>query len=321
MIELLLACVALCYAAVILLEWLCVRGCHVRGYYQMGVLAGGLLLHTVWLAYRVVTFFEQSYPGGTPFSVRQDWYYGIAWGLSLVCLIWMAVRPKTPFGLFFLPWALILIGAGYLWGDPLPLARRAASQVWGTIHGASLLLAVLSVCIAFLAGLMYLGQAYRLKARPVRGWKLVLPSLEWSRKANTHALGLALAMLGVGILSGAFLNAIESQDLEERLPWSDPVVVATTLLFVWLGASLSVGLVYRPLREGRRVVFLTAVSFIFMLVVFVLVAMGLTQHGRQRGSGALPGRPTISVPQTRKIPPGPGERHLSGAVTDPDHSP
>lgn len=313
MMELLLACVALCYAAVILLQWLSVRGYHVRGLSQMALLAGGLLLHTVWLAYRMATFFEQSHTGGTPFSVRQDWYYGIAWGLSLVCLIWMAVRPKTPFGLFVLPWALILMGAGYLWGDPLPFARRAASQVWGAVHGASLLLAVLSVCIAFVAGLMYLGQANRLKARPVRGWKLVLPSLEWSRKANTHALGLALVMLAVGILSGAVLNAIESQTLEERLPWSDPVVVATAVLFLWLGASLGVGVVYRPLREGRRVVFLTAVSFIFMLVVFVLLAVGLTQHGRQRGPGELPGQQrTVSVPHPPATVPAGGKGIFQG---------
>ncbi|MEJ5340688.1 MAG: hypothetical protein WHT09_03895 [Thermogutta sp.] len=291
MMEVLLLCMALAYAVVIGAEWLRLRGVRIQPGLAMGLLVAGLLVHTVWLAYRGVMFFEQSQSGGTPLSVRQDWYYGIAWGLAVVCVIWMKLRPKTPFALFLLPPALVLIVVGYFWGDPLPFARHAASRVWGFIHGASLLLAILAVSVAFVAGLMYLGQVRRLKSRPLRTSRWTLPSLEWSQKANTHALGLALAMLAVGIFSGAFLNAIEGNRPQERLPWSDPVVVATSVLFLWLGTSLVVGLVYPPLREGRRVVFLTVVSFLFMLVVLILAVMGMTQHGRPRGTAlhATPG--------------------------------
>jgi len=304
MMEVLLLCMALAYAVVIVEEWLRLRGARIQPGLAMGLLLAGLLLHTVWLAYRGVMFFEQSQSGGTPLSVRQDWYYGIAWGLAVVCLVWMRLRPKTPFGVFLLPPALLLIVVGYFWGDPLPFARHAASRVWGFIHGASLLLAVLAVSVAFAAGLMYLAQVRRLKKRPLRTSRWTLPSLEWSQKANTHALGLALAMLAVGIFSGAFLNAIEGTGPQERLPWSDPVVVATSVLFLWLGTSLVVGLFYPPLREGRRVVFLTAVSFLFMLVVLILTAMGITQHGRPRGTAlqAIPGDPNHASVRGKEQP-------------------
>lgn len=316
MMDVLLLCMALAYAGVFLLEIFRLYGTRIRFHLSLGLLWAGFLIHTTWLAYRAIMFLEQSQSGGTPLAVKQDWFYGIAWGLTLVCLIWLHFRPKLPFALFFLPWVLGLIGAGYWWGDPLPIARHAASRVWGFIHGLSLLLAVLAVCVAFVSGLMYLGQIYRLKTRPLRGWRLVLPSLEWSQKANTHALGLAVVMLAIGIFSGVFLNAIQDPLAQKRLPWTDPMVAVTSLMFVWLATSLGVGLVYPPLREGRRVVFLTVVSFLFVVVVLIVVVLGLTQHGRDRGTLESPRPPvlkqTLLVPEervehlaSRAVPPSP----------------
>ena len=54
------------------------------------------------------------------------------------------------------------------------------------MHGLVLLLGTVTVCIGFLAGVMYLVQSYALKhARsPSNGWRL--PSLEWLERVNSR---------------------------------------------------------------------------------------------------------------------------------------
>lgn len=246
------------------------------------ILAVGLLAHSGWLIYRVLMVTQQATPGGYVLSVRQDWYYGIAWGLALICLFWITVRPATPFGAFFLPLILCLMLLGMISGDPLPFARGAASRTWGTVHGLSILAAILAVCVALLSGMMYLGQVSRLRNRAAMSSPFRLPSLEWLSNAIRNALLVAVAMLGVGILSGIWLNALQRRTAQEHLPWHDPVVISTFILFFWLSGSLLIGYVYRPMREGRRVAYLTIVSFIFMLLVLGMTLFGVTSHGQLR---------------------------------------
>ncbi|MGQ9769710.1 MAG: hypothetical protein ACUVQG_04070 [Thermogutta sp.] len=246
------------------------------------ILAVGLLAHSGWLIYRVLMFTEQANLGGYVLSVRQDWYYGIAWGLALICLFWITVRPATPFGAFFLPLILLLMLLGMIFGDPLPFARGAASRTWGIVHGLSILAAILAVCVALLSGMMYLGQVSRLRNRAAMSSPFRLPSLEWLSHAIRNALLVAVAMLGVGILSGIRLNALQRGTAQKHLPWHDPVVISTFILFFWIGGSLLIGYIYRPMREGRRVAYLTIVSFIFMLLVLGMTLFGATQHGQSR---------------------------------------
>lgn len=270
------------YGLALFLEISRVRGWKVSPRLVATILATGLLAHSGWLIYRVAMFAEQVDLQGHVLSVRQDWYYGIAWGLAIVCLFWIIVRPATPFGAFFLPLILLLMLLGIIFGDPLPFARGAASRTWGVIHALSILLAILAVCVALLSGMMYLGQVARLRSRAIMSSQFRLPSLEWLYKALRHALLAAVAMLAVGILSGIWLNALQLGSMQERLPWNDPVVVATFILFFWLGGSLLIGYIYRPMREGRRVAYLTIVSFVFMLLVLGMTLFGTTQHGQSR---------------------------------------
>ena len=270
------------YGLAFLLEMIRARSGKVSARLVATILAIGLLAHSIWLIYRIVMFAEQVDLEGHVLSVRQDWYYGIAWGLAIICLFWIMVRPATPFGAFFLPLILLLMLLGLVFGDPLPFARGAASRTWGVIHGLSILLAILAVCVALLSGMMYLGQVSRLRSRAIMSSPLRLPSLEWLYKAIRHALFAAVAMLAVGILSGMWLNALQLGSMQDHLPWNDPVVVSTFILFFWLGGSLLVGYIYRPMREGRRVAYLTIVSFVFMLLVLGMTLFGTTQHGQSR---------------------------------------
>ena len=249
-----------------------------RGAIMLGFAGAGLVAHTAYLYYRAI------HATGSPLSSSQDWCLVAAWVLAATYLYLTYYHPGSAFGLFILPLVLGLIATGTYLADPQPFAREPASRVWGTIHAASILLGTVAVLVGFAAGLMYLGQAYRLKHKlpPRRG--LRLPSLEWLGRANSRAIGIAVLMLGAGILSGAILNLFNSGPQTERLPWYDPVVLSTLVMFAWLALCTGIGLFYRPAREGHRVALLTLISFLFLAVALALVLFGSTQHGGSRPS-------------------------------------
>jgi len=248
----------------------------VRGAIMLGVAGAGLVAHTAFLYYRAVN------AAGAPLSSERDWFLVAAWALVVVYLYLSVLHPKIPFGLFLLPLALGLIGAGTFLAPAEPLAREPASKMWGAIHGVSIVLAVVSVLIGFVAGLMYLGQSRRLKRRRLPAGRLRLPSLEWLERTNSRAILASLLMLGVGVLSGMVLNLINRGNEAARLPLNDPVVLSTWLMFLWLLASVVAIAVYRPARQGRKVAYLTVASFVFL--IFMLAA-GLLMDSRHWGRG------------------------------------
>lgn len=245
----------------------------IRRVIMLGFAGAGLFAHTVYLANRAAQAV------GSPLSSKQEWYLIAAWVLVVVYLYLMSIHAEKAFGVFILPLVLGLIGIGALLADAAPFAREPASQIWGTIHGASVLLATVAVLIGFAAGLMYLGQAYRLKRKlpPLRG--LRLPSLEWLQRANSRAVVISMIMLGIGILSGVILNLINARSHANRVPWDDPFVISTILMFGWLLLSSVIGLIYRPAREGRKVAYLTVVSFLFLLLALSIGLFVNTRHG------------------------------------------
>jgi ABC-type uncharacterized transport system permease subunit len=251
----------------------------IRGAIMLGFAGAGLFAHTVYLYYRAAS------ATGSPLSSSQDWCLVGAWILVATYLYLTAYHPKKAIGLFILPLALALIGVGTYLADPEPFPRGPASKVWGMIHGFSILLAAVAVLVGFAAGLMYLGQAYRLKHKLPPRPGLRLPSLEWLQQANTRAVGIAALMLAAGIVSGILLNLVNYGPENDRLPWTDPVVLTTLGMFAWLVLCALVGRFYKPAREGRRVAFLTLFSFIFLAAALAVVLLSNTQHGGPRSGG------------------------------------
>lgn len=267
-------CFAASYAVALVLE--CTRPLFrsgLRGAVMIGFAAAGFLAHTAYLYYRAVTAI------GSPLSSKRDWYLVAAWLLTGIYLYLTSYRPKTAFGVFILPLVLGLIAVGTLLADAEPFPRGSASYVWGLIHGISLLLGTVAVLVGFAAGLMYLWQEYRLKRKlpPPRG--LRLPSLEWLQQTNSRGILFAMLMLGLGILAGAVLNRIRLDPAIQPVPWSDPFVVSTIGIFVWLLAAAAIVAFYRPAREGRRVAYLTMVSFVFLVIALAVGLSEQTKHG------------------------------------------
>jgi len=243
----------------------------------------GLFAHTVYLYFHAVA------PNRVPLSSERDFYLVAAWVLAGVYLYLLFKRPHSPFGLFLLPLVLALIGIAVFFADPVPFPRGPATRVWGTIHGVSILIATVCLFLGFVAGVLYLWQVYRLKRKLLPLRAIRLPSVEWLQKANNHAVVASVVTVGIGLLSGVVLNLI-SQD--QRVSWHDPVVVSTWLMFAWLVVAVVSGLVYRPMREGHKVAYLTLVSFLFLILVLVTGLFFSTEHGARRG----PTRPPDNRP-------------------------
>ena len=161
----------------------------VRGAVMLGFAGAGLLAHTAFLYHEAVN------TTGTPLSSERDWCLVAAWVLAVVYLYLLCYHPRNSFGLFLLPLVLALIAAGRFLAEPEPFAREPASKVWGMLHGSSIVLAAVAVLVGFAAGLMYFGQAWRLKHKLPPGRGLRLPSLEWLARTNHRAIVVSVIML------------------------------------------------------------------------------------------------------------------------------
>ncbi|GAB6185217.1 hypothetical protein [Thermopirellula anaerolimosa] len=298
MMEILVGWVTLLYALALALELARPNlRFQARGF-AVGMVLAGFLVHSAFLGYRAVVIWNQLQSAGAFLAVKQDWYFGLAWGLTAVCLAWMAFRPGFPFAALFLPLVLILLGVGFFLADPVPFERGAASKVWGFVHGLSLMGATLCILVAIVAGSVYLWQVRRVKKGIVGFARIRPPSLEWLQKANAHAVLAAIACLTLGIFSGIVLNAVAGESGEAALPWNDPVVVSTCAMFAWLAGTVLLGAVYRPLREGRKVAYFTFLSFVFLVLALALMLSGWTQHGKERpASRSAPTRSSRLVPR------------------------
>ena len=268
-----ITCFAASYTVVLILEIsrLLFRS-GIRGAIMIGFAAAGLLAHTIYLVERAVS------ASGYPLSSEQDWYVVAAWILAALYLYLTAYHRDNAFGVFLLPLVLGLVAAGAWLADPTPFERQPALLLWGVLLGTSLMLATVAILVGFAAGLMYLAQDRRLRKKlpPLRG--LRLPSLEWLRKLNSRAVGIAMLLLGIGILAGIILNMIYIRSDGTKLGWTDPVVLATVLMFCWLTISGGVSALYKPAREGRKVAYLTVLSFIFLIGLLTIGFLFDTDH-------------------------------------------
>jgi len=239
---------------------------NVRGLLMLGFVVAGWIAHTAFL-YNSAVEAAQS-----PLSSNRDWLLLAAWVLVMVYFYLACYHPTTHFGIFLLPLVLgLIVAAHFADAEHFP---REPSRIWGIIHGTSILLATVTVLIGFAAGVMYLEQANRLKRKRPPLLNLRLPSLEWLQTANSRTMLASMLLIGVAVVSGIVLKLLKKTP---GVPWNDWVVFGTLLMFGWLLLHVVIGAFYRPIRQGRKVAYLTLVSFIFLLALVVMFAT--TKHG------------------------------------------
>lgn len=247
----------------------------VRWAVMIAFAVAGLFAHTAYLWVRVDSALLN--PAVTPLSTWYDWCLVGAWVLTVAYLGLAIRRPQNTVGPFLIPLVLALIGTAYAVHDKPPFGREEAVTYWRICHSILLLLGTVTATFGFATGIMYLLQSYRLKRalRPHPGFRL--PSLEWLQRSNRRSLWLSTCLLTLGLLAGLVLNAVEHSNQEGPVSWTDPVVLSSSFLFLWLIFAIVFESLYKPARAGHKVAYITLVSFVCLGVVLGLVLWG--QHG------------------------------------------
>jgi ABC-type transport system involved in cytochrome c biogenesis permease subunit len=253
----------------------------IRWYVAAGLMALGWLVQTAFLVNLAIK---------SPLVLITTAFESVmvlSWIVALIGLYLMVRSPKRmAVGMFVLPLVLgLVIIAGWFaprhsdwldWGGTIAF--------WGTVHGIFLLGGAVFTCVAFFAGLMYLVQMRRLKAKRQYRFGLALPSLEQSERINRAAITVAFPLLTFGLLIGMILSL--AVRVEENAPatvhtlqWTDPKVLSA--LTMWLVFAILLHARFRPAMRGKSVMVLTIVAFGFLVFTWVGVeALRLpTAHG------------------------------------------
>lgn len=227
----------------------------------LGIAFGGagLFAHTLFLLYQQPAL---SSPFGSILF--------LAWILAVFYFYGSIHHRRITWGVFVLPVVLGLIGladwnrvpleTGH--GVMLNLDALRGDRFWGLVHGGLLLLAAVGVTVGFLASLMYLVQAHRLKAKVLPGEGMRLLSLERLEQMNRRAINWAFPLLTAGVLVGIVLMI--HQPRQPFADWKDPRILGTAIL--WLVYVILLYLRYGFHVRGRRVALLTIVAFGLLLV-------------------------------------------------------
>jgi len=244
----------------------------IRGALMIGFAAAGLLAHTLFLAERGL------HGPQPPLSSSFDWYMITAWVLVAAYLYLTYYFPRSAIGVLLLPLVMGLVLVGNFWADKQPLASGSAVRAWGAIHGIFLMLGTVAIFVGFVAGIIYLWQSYRLKHKLSPLQRFRLPSLETLDKINTRVIFFSTAMVAGGFVSGLLLKVTRDPN-RTAMSWSDPIIWSSALMLGWLVAASLFAAAYRPARQGRKVAYLTVVSFLFLLFSLGVFLVLETSHG------------------------------------------
>lgn len=222
--------------------------------------AAGLLAHTAYLGMHHPS---PAAPYGSLLLV--------GWVMALVYFYGTIHHARQAWAVFVLPVVLLLVvlslvflvTAGPVEEGDIP-SWLLGDKFWGAAHGLLLLLAAVGLTIAFLASLMYLVQARRLrrKTNPLGGMKIL--SLERLEAMNRRAINAAFPLLTAGLLLGGVLLRQEHGVAQQ---WYSLKVLGTGGL--WVVSLLLLYMRYGVHVAGRRLAWLSILAFLVMLGVLM----------------------------------------------------
>ena len=220
----------------------------------------GLFAHTAYLAY------HQPTPAAPYGSLVL-----LAWVLALFYLYGTVHHAKQAWAVFVLPVVIGLVGLSLALvataGQTPPLdvpAWLSGDRFWGAVHGTLILLASVGVSVGFLASVMYLVQARRLRTKVNPNRRVPLLSLEKLETMNRRAITAAFPLLTAGLLVGTLLLRHEHCSPEN---WLSLKVLSTAGLWVVFLVLLYAR--YAAHLPGRRLAGLSIVAFALLLVALV----------------------------------------------------
>jgi ABC-type transport system involved in cytochrome c biogenesis permease subunit len=232
--------------------------------------SAGLLAHTLFLVAQHISLATQA--GSLLF---------LAWILAMFCLYGAIHHRRASWGVFVLPLVLGLTILGGLFDHPNGETAGPQSflsldlvELWRLLHIGLFILAAVGVSVAFIASLMYLVQAQRLKAKALPGQGLKLLSLEKLEQMNRRGIEWAFPLLTVGLVVGMVQLGQSGDPLKG---WTDPRILSTTIL--WFVFAIVLYLRYGLHLRGRRAALWTVLAFALLLVTLV------TSHSPRPGGG------------------------------------
>lgn len=239
----------------------------------IGMMSAGLIAHSIFLFYQFSLPLNDS-PQPQLLSNWFQWSVLGAWGLALACLILMVRNPQGSVGLFLIPLVLGLIGMASLVRDAAAFERETTITIWRGIHGVSLLVGTMFICLGLAFGLMYLVQSYRLKSKLRPSKRFRLPPLEFLQSMNRLSIFASACGLGIGMLSGVILNF----NREGQIAWLSSSIVFTFALFAWSLVATGLEISSSGSLGGRRSAYLVIANFLFLLIVLAFVLF--SSHGQ-----------------------------------------
>ncbi len=185
----------------------------------------------------------------------------LAWILVIFYLYGTMHHRASAWGVFVLPLICILVGiAAVSERGTMESEEGELYWFWRWAHVGLLVLGAVGISVAFLASLMYLVQAHRLKAKALPQKGLRLLNLERLELMNRRAINLAFPFFTAGVLVGVILLAKSASNVA----WHDPKVLAAGLL--WVVFAILLYLRYGQHLRGRRVALWTIAAFTLLLV-------------------------------------------------------
>ena len=222
--------------------------------------AAGLFAHT---AYLLVQHPSPAVPYGSVLL--------LAWVLALFYFYGTVHHAKQAWAVFVLPVVIGLVALSrvLLTAEPehaaFDLAAWASGdRFWGGVHGVLILLASVGVSISFLASMMYLIQARRLRRKVAPGTVTPMLNLERLETMNRRALNGAFPMLTAGLLVGTLLIPHGPAFSDN---WLSLKVLSTAGL--WLVFLVLLYLRYGAHIPARRLALFSVVAFALLLVALV----------------------------------------------------
>jgi ABC-type transport system involved in cytochrome c biogenesis permease subunit len=197
-----------------------------------------------------------------PLAWQYGWLLFLGWILAIFYLAGSVHHRHQAWGIFVLPLVLGLLSLGIAFeparNESPPDPGKPLQVIWGPLHALLIFLATVGVCVGFLASLMYLFQARRLRAKTLPGKGPRLLSLERLEAMNRRAITLAFPLLTAGLLLGVLIM------FHDHLSgWTDPRILGAGVL--WLAFALLCYLRYGYHLRGRQVAMWTIVTFVLLV--------------------------------------------------------
>ena len=253
----------------------------IRGAVMLGFAVAGLAAQILFLGYRAYLAVSHSSPV-LPLSSSFDWFLIAALLLVGLYLYLTIYHPTAAIGLFLLPVVLVLIVAAEFLANDQPFSKDVAGHFWLALHLGFWMLGTVAVLVGFVAGIMYFVQAHRLRIKKLARRGLQLPSLEWLERINSRALGISVLGLTVGFISALVLNLVNHAEPQATVPWTDPVIVASALVTLWVLAMAVFNAVYKPAQHGHKVAYLTVTVEGIALCQLAVSLLVESKHGSPR---------------------------------------